>query len=45
MKSIFLKKPSWSSLNSTRNLMTRPTTVLKTSRRKKDFESGYQKLA
>ena len=26
-------------------LMTRPTTVSKTSRRKKDFGSSYQKLA
>ena len=36
------KKPSWSSLNSTRNFMTRLTTISKTSRRKKDFGNSYQ---
>ena len=40
IKSIVLsdsKKSSWSLLNGTTNFMTRPTTVSKTSRRKKDF--------
>ena len=31
------KKPSWSSLNSTMKFMTRPMTVSKTKRRKKDY--------
>ena len=41
MKSIFQsdsdEEASWSSLNSMRNFMTRPKTVPKTSRRRKDF--------
>ena len=49
MKSIFLliqtKKPSWSSLNSMRNFMTRPAAVSKTNRRMKDFGSSYHKLS
>ena len=44
MKSIFLRnsdeEPLWSSLNSTKNFMTRPTTVSKTRGRKKDFGSS-----
>ena len=44
IKSIFLidsdEEAIWSLLNSTRNFMTRPTTVSKTSRRKKDFGSS-----
>ena len=40
VKSIQMKKPSWHSINSMRNFMTRPTTVSKTSRRRKDFGSS-----
>ena len=50
MKSIILsdsKKPSRSLLNSTRNCMTRPTTVSKTTKERKTLgtASSYQKLA
>ena len=50
MKSIFLNDSDEeaSSLNSSRNFLTRPTTVSKISRRKNDFAgnySSYQKLA